>query len=95
MSRELIDDLHARREWLADRPVAVSGRVYEYLRHEWYDREARQWAAADIAADAALLWRELGLVASEAAHLEREGVVPEEVAALWRNCGIPAEELAD
>jgi hypothetical protein len=95
LSAELIADLHARREWLAAERAAPRGRVYEYLERDWYDREARQWATADIGADAALLWRELGLRPAEAAELEREGFVPEAVSARWRGSGIPAEELAD
>jgi hypothetical protein len=92
---ELISDLHARREWFADRRAAASGWLRDYLTHEWYDREARQWAAADIGADAALMWRELGLQPSEAADLQREGFVPEQVSARWRSAGIPAEEIAE
>ncbi len=100
LSEELIADLHARREWLAeDRAVTrgrvYDGRVYEYLQREWYDREARQWATADIGAEAALMWRELGLRPVEAAELQREGFVPEEVSARWRGSRIPAEEIAD
>lgn len=70
-------------------------RVHEYLELEWYDLEARQWAGADIGADAAMLWRELGLRPAEAAELQREGFAPEEVSSLWRGSGIPAEEIAD
>ncbi len=95
LSEELIADLHARREWLAEDRAVARGRVYEYLQREWYDREARQWATADIGADAALMWRELGLRPLEAADLQREGFVPEEVSARWRGSGIPAEEIAD
>ena len=95
LSPELIADLHARREWLADDRDVGRARRHEYLRHEWYDREARQWAAADVGADAALIWRELGLRPAEAAELQRQGHVPEEVTARWRGLGIPADELAD
>ena len=69
--------------------------LHDYLAHEWYDHEAREWAAADIGAGAALLWRELGLRPSEAADLQREGFVPEEVSARWRGSGIPADEVAN
>lgn len=96
LSDELIADLHARREWLAEASATRSWkRVHEYLGREWYDREARRWAAADIQVDAALLWRELGLLPSEAAELQREGFVPEEVNSRWRGSGMPAEEMAD
>ena len=95
VSPELIADLHARREWLAESKVAGRARLYEYLRYEWYDREARQWAEADISAGAALVWRELGLRPCEAAGLQDEGFVPEQVSALWRGSGIPLDEVAD
>jgi hypothetical protein len=95
VSGELIADLHARREWLADSRGVGHGRLYDYLQHEWYDREARQWAAADIGADAALTWRELGLQPSEAADLQREGFAPEHVRAQWHGSGIPAAEVAE
>jgi hypothetical protein len=95
VSPELIADLHARREWLADRQAARGGRLYDYLEHEWYDREARGWAAAEIEAGAALAWRALGLLPREAADLQKEGFVPEEVSARWRGSGIPAEEIAE
>lgn len=95
LSEELIADLHARREWLAEDRAATHGRVHEYLERDWYDCEARQWAAADISAGAALMWRELGLRPAEAAELQREGFVPEEVSARWRGSGIPADEIAD
>jgi hypothetical protein len=92
---ELIADLHARREWLADSRGVGHGRLYDYLEHEWYDREAREWAAADIGASAALMWRELGLQPSEAAELVREGFAPEDVRAQWLGSGIPASEVAE
>ncbi len=95
LSEELIADLHARREWLAEDRAVTHGRVHEYMEREWYDREARHWATADIDAGAALLWRELGLRPSEAAELQREGFVPEEVSSRWCGSGIPAEEIAD
>ncbi len=95
LSDELIADLHERREWLAEVQSVARHRVFEYLRFEWYDREAREWATADVAADAALLWHQLGLRPSEAVELQREGFVPEEVSALWRGSGIPVEEIAD
>lgn len=95
LSEQLIADLHARREWLADDRAVTRRRVYEYLEREWYDREAWAWAAADIPAGAALLWRELGLRPAEATELQREGFVPEEVSARWCGCGIPAAEMAD
>jgi hypothetical protein len=91
----LIADLHARREWLAEVQSVAGRRVFEYLRLDWYDGDAREWATADIAADAALLWHELGLRPTEAVELQREGFVPEEVSALWRGSGIPVEEIAD
>lgn len=95
LSERLIADLHARREWFAEAQALPRSRMFEYLRCEWYDREARRWAAADISAGAALLWRELGLQPAEAAELQREGFVPEEVSASWRGSGIPAGEIAD
>jgi len=95
LSEKLIADLHARREWLAEVQSVAGHRVFEYLRLDWYDGDAREWATADIAADAALLWHELGLRPPEAAELQREGFVPEEVSALWRGSGIPVEEIAD
>jgi hypothetical protein len=87
--------MHARREWLEEVRTAAPRRVHEYLEREWYDREAREWATADIGADAALLWHELGLRPSEAAELQKEGFVPEEVSSRWRGSGIPADEIAD
>jgi hypothetical protein len=95
LSSELIADLHARREWLADRRTGSHPLLYDYLEHEWYDREARRWADAQIGAGAALAWRELGLDPSEAADLQREGFVPEAVSRLWRDCGIPGDEIAN
>jgi hypothetical protein len=92
---ELIGDLHARREWLAAAQPSSHPLVFGYLRHSWHDREAQSWATAQIEAEAALAWRELGLRPAEAAELQNAGRLPEEVGALWRRSGIPAAEIAD
>ncbi len=95
LSSELIDDLHARRRWLAEAPRSSHKVMWDYLRHNWYDREAQTWAAAQVSAAAALAWRELGLTPGEAADLERDGFTPEAVGAQWRRSRIPVHELGD
>jgi len=95
LSPELIDDLHARRRWLATAKQSSHPLMWGYLKHNWHDQEAQSWAAMRIEADAALAWRELGLNGAEAAELEQAGRRPEEVGALWRRAGFPADEIAN
>jgi hypothetical protein len=95
LSPELIDDLHARRRWLAAAKPASHPLVWGYLQRNWHDQEAQTWAAARIEAGAALAWRQLGLSPAEAAELQKAGQEAEEVGALWRQSGIPADEIAN
>jgi hypothetical protein len=94
-SPELVQDLHARREWFAIAKSSSLPLVWGYLRHNWHDYQAQSWAAARIEAEAALAWRELGLRPAEAAELQTAGHEPEELGARWRRTGIPANEIAD
>jgi hypothetical protein len=67
--------------------------LFDYLRHNWHDREAQTWAAAQIQPAAALAWRELGLTPPEAAELHKAGQEPEEVRTLWHRSEIPINEI--
>ncbi len=95
LSPELIDDLHARRRWLAEARSVAHPLLFDYLRHNWHDREAQTWAAAQIQPAAALAWRELGLTPPEAAELQTAGQEPEQVRTLWHQMGIPIDEIAN
>ena len=67
--------------------------LFDYLRHNWHDREAQTWAATQIQPGAALAWRELGLTPPEAAELQKAGQEAEVVRMLWHRSDIPTDEI--
>lgn len=79
----------------AERGLKSLGTVQAgYLALAWVDAAAKAWAYAGIDAFDARDWIALGVLPSEAARCEREGLSATQTALWWWRAGIPADEMA-
>lgn len=75
--------------------AGIPARVWHsYLLRQWLDEEALRWARESIDADAALLWRTMGVSPAEAGHLTRDGTAAVDAVRDWWRAGIPLDEVA-
>jgi hypothetical protein len=69
--------------------------IGEYMMANWTDDEALRWAAHQIPATDARMWRELKVRPAEAGRLVRKGRTPMDVISEWWRAGVPFDEVAD
>src|SRR5436190_520376 len=63
--------------------------IGEYMMANWIDDEALRWAAHQIPATDARMWRELKVRPAEAGRLARKGRTPLDVISEWWRAGVP------